>query len=614
MTGSRVGAVMADRRLAEAIEHHQAGRLPEAADLYQAVLRDSPDNIDALNLLGVIALSRGDADEAIGLIGKALAMRDDVADLHNNIGEAHRARGDLKQAISHYQHAISLEPNSADAHNNLGVALKATGSLEAAEAHFRRAIEAQPTHSRAHNNLGTVLRANGHSEAAVEHLVQAVELDPGYADAYSNLGNAMADLDRNDQARPLYARALELDPGHGEALINLGTALKHDGDTEASTAFYRQAIKRRPDFADAHFNLGVNLAETGDLDGARRAYLAAVQHAPEHIGANGNLARLELLMGRFAEGFDRWEWRWREPATWFRVLDHPVWAGQPLEDKTLLIWGEQGVGDEVMLASVLPDVTRLARRVIVECDARLIPLYQRSFPHAEFVAREEPASARLSSDEIDFQCALGSVCRWKRRSAETFANPAAYLSPDPTKVAQARARYAALGPGPKIGIAWRSKPVGVGLENAIFSAAKSTELADWEPILRCSGVDFINLQYGDCAAELLAVRDKFGVEIHQDAVVDQLVSLDDFAAQIAALDLVIAASNTTVHLAGALGAPTWTMIPFVPDWRWQMARDDTLWYPDMRLFRQPATGDWRSVFDRVGAELSRVYAEPEKVL
>jgi len=604
---------MADGRLAEAVEHHQAGRLNEATALYRALLDDEPQNIDALNLLGVMALQRGDVDDAIDLIGQALLVRDDVADFHNNIGEAYRARGDQELAIGHYQRAIQLDPRSADAHNNLGVTLKASGSLEAAETHFRRAIEARPGHSRAHNNLGTVMRADGRAAAAVEHLVRAVELDPSYADAYSNLGNALTDLDRVEQARSLYAKALELEPGHGEALINLGTLLKREGDITASSALYRHAIARRPDHADAQFNLAVNLAEEGDLDSARNAYLAAVGVAPKHVGAQGNLARLELLMGRFADGFDRWEWRWREPATWFRTLDHPIWAGEPLVGKTLLIWGEQGVGDELMLASVLPDVVKAASRVIVECDARLVPIYRRSFPDVEILARDEPPSARLSESDIDFQCALGSLCRWFRREAEAFANPVAYLTPDAGKVAAIRARYAELGPEPKIGIAWRSKPKGAAIENVLFSESKSTALEDWAPILRTRGVRFVNLQYGDCTDDLAAVRDQFGVEIYQDAAIDQMTSLDDFAAQIAALDLVVAASNTTVHMAGALGRPVWTMIPFVPDWRWLMGRDETLWYPEMRLFRQSTLGDWQPVFARVGAELSRVCAAPEKV-
>lgn len=604
---------MADPRLAKAIGHHQAGRLKDAETHYRALLRDDPKNVDALNLSGVLALQCGDADRAIALIQKAISQRDDVADFHNNIGEAYRARGDLDAAIKHFQRAILLVPNNADPHNNLGVALKANGSLEAAEAHFRRAIEVNGRHSRAHNNLGTVLRANGSPDEAVRYLARAIELDPAYADAHSNLGNVLAGLDRASQARTLYERALELDPDHAEALMNLGTLLKEQGEFDASTALYRQATARRPNHADAHFNLGINLAEAGDLEGACDAYHAAVTHAPNHVGAQANLARLLLLMGRFAEGFDGWEWRWREPATWLRTLDHPHWAGEQLTGKTLLIWGEQGVGDELMLASVLRDAVDAAGHVVVECDPRLTPIYSRSFPDTEFVGRVEPPSARLSADDIDLQCALGSLCRWLRRDGAAFDRPKPYLAADESKTKAIRTRYDALGREPKIGIAWRSKPKGAAIENLRFSESKSIDLEGWAPILRTPDVRFVNLQYGDCRADLAAVREGLGVDVIHDDEIDQMTSMDDFAAQIAALDLVISGSNTTVHLAGALGRPVWTMIPFVPDWRWQMSRDDTLWYPSMTLYRQPARGDWATVIQHVAEDLSRTFAVAETV-
>jgi tetratricopeptide (TPR) repeat protein len=596
---------VSEQRLAEAVAHHQAGRLDEAARLYQAVLEDDPAQCDALNLLGVIAQQQGDPDRAIALLSRALAVRENVPDFHNNIGEAYRARGDLDQAIQHYRRATDLEPTNADAHSNLGVALKTKGALEAAEAHLRRAIEIRPAHSRAHSNLGTVQRALGQTEAAMASLSRAIELDPASADAYSNLGNVLGDLDRDGDAIALYRKALEFDPNHGEALLNLGTALKRAGaDIADSTAHYRQAVAAHPEIADAHFNLAVNLVERAGYDEARQEYRATIAIDPDHIAAQGNLARLDLLRGRFADGFDRWHWRWREPATWVRTLDHPRWRGESLAGRTLLVWGEQGVGDEVMLASVLGEAIAAAGHVIVELDARLVPLFERSFPDATFVARNEPPLSRIAADDIDVQCALGDLCRWLRRDAEGFATPSAYLQADADAVEAVRVRYGALGPGLKIGIAWRSKPRSDTPENVRFSESKSTALERWRPILTNPDVHFVNLQYGDCADELAAVKDQFGVTVHVDASVDQMTSLDDFAAQIAALDMVVAASNTTVHVAGAQGRPVWTMLPYVPDWRWQLRREDTLWYPAMRLYRQPAVGDWESVFARVGADLA----------
>jgi Tfp pilus assembly protein PilF len=592
-----------EQRLARAIEHHRHGRLEEAAALYESLIGERPEDANALHLLGVVSLQRGDANRAVELIGRALALHPGVADFHNNMGEAHRALGALDFALGHYREAVRLDARHADAHNNLGVALKAKGALEPAETHFRRAIAIAPSHPRAHNNLGTVLRALGQYEEAERELRRAVEIAPAYSDAHSNLGNVLWALEARDEALASQRKALELDPRNADAMVNIGTALNELGEGDSATAFYRQAIACRPDFADAHYNLANNLADHGELALARECYLRALALEPEHVEAHGNLARLDLLAGRFAEGFDRWKWRWREPDTWSRSFDHRVWDGAPLDGRTLLVWCEQGVGDELMLASVLGDAIAAAGRVVVECDARLVPLFERSFPRAEFVARDEPPAARLKAPDIDLQCALGSLCRWLRRDAAAFADASAYLEADPARVEALRARYAALGPGPKIGIAWRSVARGEGPRNKRFSARKSTALADWGPVLLAGEACFVNLQYGEVAEDLAEVERRFAVRVFDDERVDQMASLDDFAAQIAALDLVVSASNTAVHMAGALGQEVWTIVPFVPDWRWQMGREDTLWYPRMRLFRQPAPGDWASVLARVGAEL-----------
>ena len=597
---------MADARLAGALDHHRQGRLDDAAVLYDRLIAENPANADAWHLRGVVALQQGDARRALVLIGQALAAREDVADFHSNIGEAWRALGDLDRALGHYRRALALDAGHLDAHNNAGVALKAKGALEAAEAHFRRVLAAEPDHSRALNNLGALLRARGLPAEAEQCLRRAVAVAPSYADAHTNLGNALWALGREDEALDHYRRAIALEPANAGALINLGTALEQQGDLESSSACYRRALAASPDNADAHFNLANNLAAEGLGEDARAAYLRAIAADAGHVGAQVNLARLDLLDGRFAAGFDRWEWRWREPDCWRRILDSPVWDGAPLAGRTLAVWGEQGVGDEIMLGSVLPDAIATAGHVVVECDPRLVPLFARACPAAEFVARDSPPAPRLAAADIDLQCALGSLCRWLRRRPEDFAAPKPTLIADPAKVEAARARSGAPGPGLKVGIAWRSVPRGAEAKTRRFSRAKSIPLDDWAPILTTPGVRFVDLQYGDTADELRRIEDRLGVRIHHDEAVDQMASLEDFAAQIAALDMVVAASNTTVHLAGALGLRVWTMVPFVPDWRWQRGREDTLWYPHMRLFRQPAPGAWAPVIARVAEELGRL--------
>ena len=243
----------------------------------------------------------------------------------------------------------------------------------------------------------------------------------------------------------------------------------------------------------------------------------------------------------------------------------------------MLVWCEQGIGDEIMFASLFAELIAEGR-LLIECAPRLAPLFARSFPEAEVFARREPPDPALLADNIDAQCAAGSLCRWRRRDAAAFPAPAAFL--------RAGGHATGAADGPTVGIAWRSK-------TPFWGDIKSAPLAHWRPILATPGLRWVNLQYGDCDAELAAVKRETGVTVHVDPDVDQMADLDAFAAQVAALDLVITTSNTTAHMAGALGVPCRVMLPMVPDWRWQLTAERALWYPRMCLHRQARRGDWR---------------------
>ncbi|MDP6352315.1 MAG: tetratricopeptide repeat protein [Alphaproteobacteria bacterium] len=593
-----------ETKLSAALASHQAGDLREAERLYREILDDDPNHSDALHLSGVAAHQGGDHATAVRLIGRAIGINDRIADFHSNIAEAHRAQGGLGDAINHGRRAVDLDPDHADAHNNLGLALAATGEIAEAETHYRRALTSRPDHAKSHNNLGILLKGAGKLDEAVSHYRLALAVAPKYADAHSNLGNALWMQGHHDDAFWHYRRALDIEPGNAQAMVNVGAALKETGRVPESTAYYRRAIRAQPNCADAHYNLGVNLADGGDAEQAIASYRHAVAADPVHVKAHKNLSVSLLSIGEFAAGFDEWEWRWREPDTWQRTFDIPVWDGAPLTGKTLLVWGEQGVGDEIMLASILPEVIDAAGRVVVECDGRLVPLFARSFPNATFITRDDPPDERLRDSTIDLQCAAGGLCRWLRREPAQFAGPRAYLTADPARVAEVRARYDGQAPGVKVGIAWRSTPRRANIENVLFKAAKSSSLGEWAPVLTQSGATFVNLQYGDCAADLAEAEQMFGVRIIDDDAIDQIASLEDFAAQIAALDLVIATSNTTVHMAGALGQEVWTLLAKVPDWRWQRDRGDSLWYPNMDLLRQTTAADWDDVMARAGTQLA----------
>ena len=243
---------------------------------------------------------------------------------------------------------------------------------------------------------------------------------------------------------------------------------------------------------------------------------------------------LNLLQGDFAAGFEAFQWRWKEagPVNRPRPFTQSAWDGASLSQKTILVWGEQGVGDEIMFASLLPEIIAAAGHCIVECESRLAPLFARSFPDAAIVARTDRPHPRLRNATIDLQCAAGDACRWLRADRASFAAPTPYLRAALDHTAAWRGRYDKLGDGPKIGIAWHSR-------TPHWGAIKSTALDQWGAILTCPDVVWINLQYGDRAGELDAVRRALGVTIHHDPTINQFADLDAFAAQTAAVDMVV---------------------------------------------------------------------------
>ncbi len=287
---------------------------------------------------------------------------------------------------------------------------------------------------------------------------------------------------------------------------------------------------------------------------------------------------IHLLRGELGTGWDEYEWRLRHgPSP--RPIALNRWDGTSLAGRSLLVLSEQGIGDQVMFGSCLPQVAREAAGCLVECDPRLVPLFARSFPNVTAVAKsarptENPAVAPC--DVYDF---WGSLPRFVRRQVDDFPATAAYLKPEPGLVAKWQSRLARLGGALKVGISWR------GGKDAETRRQRSIPLELWRPILQVPGVRFVNLQYGSSAAEAALVRNRFDIPLDDGADCDPLLDLDDFTAKIAALDLVLSVDNSTVHLAAAIGRSVWTLLPFCSDWRWMLEGETTPWYPTMRLLR-----------------------------
>ena len=305
-----------------------------------------------------------------------------------------------------------------------------------------------------------------------------------------------------------------------------------------------------------------------------------------------------LTQGDYSQGWDEYEWRWKAEVR-SRSFEIPEWDGESLADQSILIHAEQGVGDEIMFASCIPEFLEQVEECSIECDSRLISLFERSFPQARIFSRpiNRSGTGQEPSIYFDRQIPMGSLPRFLRRSIESFPEQKGFLIPDEKRLQKWRERFAGLGNGLKVGISWR------GGRKPDVRRSRSTSLDQWMPVLQTPGVQFINLQYRECRQELAMYQEQNGISIHDWVDADPVSDLDDFAAQIAALDLVISIDNATVHMAGALGVPVWTLLPFAADFRWMTGTDSSPWYPSMTHFRQPKPRDWKRVFDRVVCEL-----------
>ena len=445
----------------------------------------------------------------------------------------------------------------------------------------------------------------GKLDEAIAYYQEALRLNPNFGECYFNLGGALRDKGQYDEAIQCYQKAIQLNPNYAEAYDDLGLALHDKGQYDEAIQCYQKAIQLNPELDNVYYNLGNTLKENNRLREALNFYRRSIEINPEFPDAHWNSALTLLLSGNFKEGFEQYEWRWKRKELTSRRYDFlkPSWNGSPLEGKNIFIYAEQGIGDEIMFASCIPNVIAQGKLCIIACEKRLVPLFSRSFSDALVTAHFDPDNIYPSNlPPVDAKIAMGSLPKFFCSDLTSLLNEKrkAYLIPDIEKVSVWRDRFAKLGKGLKVGISWRG-----GMLPA-HKVARSISLERWTSILTLQQVHYINLQYGDCGKEFKEMKENLGIIIHDWPDADPLKDLDNFAAKIDALDLVISIDNSTVHMAGALGKPVWTLLPFAPDWRWMLDREDSPWYPTMRLFRQPAPGDWESVIAKVKNELVKL--------
>ena len=618
------------------VDLYLRGELKLATTTLKRAIRNNNAIPDIHNHLGLALEAQGQLDAAVASLNKSLALKPDYAEARINLGNALNKLGRFPEAIASYREAIAIDPNDATSHFNLGIVLERAGRLEEAVASYRRALAIDPGETEALFNLGSCLQDTGRAEQleqALECYARLLALEPDHFKAQLNLGAAQFSLHRLEEAVDSFIRAIALKPDDPEAHYDLGLTFMGLDRLEEAEASFERAIAIDPDHTSAHNNLGLTLARSGDLDGASSHYLRALEIEPDSVEANANLSTVYLTQGRVDEGlahlnravasqpdraeahwnlslpllatgnlergWEEYDWRWNGHENWFptppknRGFPQAWWAGEDLEDKTVLVWAEQGVGDEIMFANALPDIIAAAGHCVVECDPRLVTLFARSFPSAEVIGRSDPPHPRCLMSDIDRQIPMGSLPRWFRASVESFPEHHGYLVPDPQRVEYWQHRLEAIDGRPKIGICWRSRH-----RNAQRNLAY-TELEEWGAIFSVTGVSFVNLQYDECRTELEDARLRFGVGIHVWDDIDLMNDLDEVAALTMALDGVIAPSTSVSAMAGALGKPV-LQFTFGEGWP-ALGSGRYPWYPALKMFVR----QWGESWERVLAAVAR---------
>jgi tetratricopeptide (TPR) repeat protein len=605
------------RLLQDALALHRAGQFEAARPLYERVLQREPRNFDALNLLAKLNLSLGQGQaadlwlralqvrpdffearigavqaleqagklpEAVAACQQALLLRPKTAELHFRLGLLLRALNRRAEAMAAYRRCLEVDPAVAEAWINLGCFLEEEGNAVESLSCFERAVSAQPKLSVAHYFLGARLRKAGQIELAERSLVEALRLQSNSPEALNELGTLCSAQRRFREAEDLFRRALAVRPNFIEAHNNLGNALRQQNRPAESVAALARALELAPRHAEILNNLGTAEQSRNQLESAIGWFRRSIEVAPDHAEAHVNLGLCLLTLGHLRDGWPEYDHRWRSDLRALRrQFGVPAWTGaESLRDRVILLHAEQGLGDSIQFLRYVPCVAALGAKVILEIQPELRSLVAGCATVHHLCARGDPLPP------FDFHCPLLDLPRAFGTSIETVPSSVPYLNALPPVLERWQARLASLD-RPRIGLVWSGNPKHKNDHNrSLPLELLLTALAG------CRG-SFVSLQKEPRSEDLARLR----AEARITDLAGEMRDFHDTAAIVSQLDLVLTVDTSMAHLAGAVGCPTWVFLPYCPDWRWLLEREDSPWYPQMRLWRQESPGDWSAPLRRV---------------
>lgn len=540
------------RMLHDAVAAQRAGQIETAAKLYAAVLRERPDEFNALHMLGLIDHQRGRLSDAVRRITAALKSEPNSADAWSNLGLALHAQNDYAKALNAFDRALALKPDHADVHNNRGTTLNCLERHDDALDSFTRAVALRPDYLFARFNQGSTLLGLGRFAEALASFEATLALAPNHADTLCHRGNALLKLNRLDEAFASYNQALAIAPDHPQILQNYTVALRHLGRPREALESSEKALRIKPDYAAARFEQAIAL----------------------------------LALGDFARGWAAYELRWQlaefEPQR--RNYGGPHWLGkEDIAGKTVLLHCEQGYGDTLQFVRYAPLLAQRGATVVLEVQEHLKALLSQMPCVSAVIARGEPLPP------FDLYCPLLSLPLAFGTQLETIPANVPYIAADRDLVAHWAAKLSDFAGKTKIGLVW----AGNSNANAI-DTRRSLSLSEFAPLAGLPGIHFFSLQKGEPAAQAQHPPEGFALTDFSS----ELAGFEDTAALIANLDLVISVDTSVAHLAGAMAKPVFILSRFDGCWRWLNHRDDSPWYPTARLFHQKTPGAWDEVIGR----------------
>jgi tetratricopeptide (TPR) repeat protein len=606
----------------------QSGNLKEAERRLQAVTRAQPKHLPALNLLAVVLARLGRNSEALNIYDRALTLSPDSAESWYGHGMILLAMGRPDDAIASFSRLLALKPDFTQVHLLQAKLLCDTGRYEAAlqaigkllaiapglaeawlgrsnilfEAHryeesllaAEKAIALKPSLVEAWHGRGNALNELRRHDEALASYEKALALNPNSGWAWYGRGNVLNELKRFDDALIAYDKALTFDPNFSQAWVGRGNVLNTLKRLDAALAAFVRALALQANLAEAWLGRGNVLLELNRIDDALACYDRAIAIKSDFATAYFNRGRGRLLVGRYSEGWQDYEWRWeaRDFLSKRPDLKIPHWQGESLRGRHLLVYSEQGLGDTIQFVRCLPLLLQRECEITFLTSQKLVRLVRHSIPSLHVVESVQ------GFEGIDVQVALMSVAHFFKIDLSSVPDRVPYLNAEAKLEKAWQARIG--GHGFKIGIAWQGNPIGA------IDAGRSIPLKEFVRLSKIPKVRLISLQKNVGLDQLVDLPEGVNIETLGEDFDSGPDAFIDTAAVMNNLDLIITCDTSIAHLAGALGRPAWVALRHVPDWRWMIDRDDTPWYPTMRLFRQNERDDWSSVFLKIESSLRQL--------